>query len=56
MRRSQAARSRRERDVRAQAGRGAARYSLGIGTPPGIGTVVNAKNCALPTKIIKMIV
>ena len=52
MRRSQAARSRRERDVRAQAGRGAASPNHTV----YIGTVANPKYCALPSKITKMIV
>ena len=52
MRRSQTARSRRERDVRAQAGRGAASPNHTV----YIGTVANPKYCALPSKITKMIV
>ena len=52
MRRSQAARSPRERDVRAQAGRGAASPNHTV----YIGTVANPKYCALPSKITKMIV
>ena len=52
MRRSQAARSRRERDVRAQAGKGAASPKHTV----YIGKVANLKYCALPTKITKMIV
>ena len=44
MRRSQAARSRRERDVRAQAGKGAASPNHTV----YIGTVANLKYCALP--------
>ena len=52
VRRSQAARSRRERDVRAQTGKGAASPNHTV----YIGTVANLKYCALPTKITKMIV